>query len=232
VRASRFLFVPLLAGSIVFGVAAVRDHLGLYPIDDRPRIYGVRSVAHLFPIPLPPDPPTSFVTQPGQNAPPTAVVKDGMVVARQGHDAPGFVMWGPYSTLKVGTYRATFSLASDGVAPDAHVATIEVAGAPPGKVLEDKVVTAGEVGGRRPTGIPLVFGHHGGYLIETRVFFHGRGTLSVGPVRVEALGLAPGRPYPSWALALAWVLGTIAVGYLLVRWYRGDDELVREQRRA
>jgi hypothetical protein len=229
VRPSRWIFVPLLAMSIVFGAAAVRDHYGLYPIDDSSRIYGVRSVAHLFPIPLPPDPGVSFRNRPGQFAPRTGVVQDGSVVARAGRDAPGFVMWGPYAMLREGSYRARFPLTAAGVAPDTHVATIEVAGAPPSKVYVAKVVTAREVSGQRPTRIPLVFGHNGGYLIETRVFFHGRGSLRVGPVRVAALGLAPGRPYPDWALALLWVVGTVVAGLLLVRWYRRDDELVGEE---
>jgi hypothetical protein len=232
VRPARLLFVPLLAVSLVLGVAAARDHHGLYPIDDSSRIYGVRSMAHLFPIPLPPSPPTSFLLRPGQFPPHSGSVEDGVVVARQGTDAPGFMMWGPYYTLKEGMYRATFPLAVSGVAPGTHVATIEIAGAPPSEVFESEVVIAAEIDGRRPTAIPLDFPHHGEYLMETRVFFHGRGTLRAGPVLVEALALAPGRPYPSWALALAWVLGTVAVGYLLVRWYRRDDELVREQGRA
>jgi hypothetical protein len=232
VRPSRWLFAPLLAMSIVFAAAAARDHYGLYPIDDSSRIYGVRSVAHLFPIPLPPKPTTSFVNEPGQLPPRTGAVQDGVVVARAGRDAPGFMMWGPYYTLKEGTYRATFPLRVEGVDPGARVATIEIAGAPPGKSIEAQIVTAREVSGRRPTEIPLVFGHNGGYLIETRVFFHGRGTLRAGPVLVEAEALAPGRPYPSWALALFWVLGTIVAGWLLVRWYRRDDELVREERRT
>jgi hypothetical protein len=223
VRASRLLFVPLLAGSLVIAVAAARDHHGLYPIDDSSRIYGVRSMAHLFPIPLPPHPPSSFVLQPGQYPPQSGGVEDGVVIARAGKDEPGFVMWGPYSTLKDGAYKATFPLAVDGVPPDAHVATIEVAGAPPGgKVLEQKVVVANELRSRRPTAIPLDFSMPGGYLIETRVFYHGRGTLRVGPVNVQAHALAPGRPYPSGALAVAWVVGTVLFGWLFVRLYRRE----------
>jgi hypothetical protein len=223
VRASRILFVPLLAGSLVIAVAAARDHHGLYPIDDSSRIYGVRSMAHLFPIPLPPYPPSSFVLQPGQYPPQSGRVEDGMVIAREGRDEPGFVMWGPYSTLKEGAYKATFPLAVEGVPPDAHVATIEIAGAPPGgKVLEEKVVVAGELKGRSPTAIPLDFSMPGGYLIETRVFYHGRGTFRVGPVKVQAHALAPGRPYPSWALAVAWVVGTVLFGWWFVRRYRRE----------
>jgi hypothetical protein len=230
VRPSRWLFVPLLAMSLVFGAAAVRDHYGLYPIDDSSRIYGVRSVAHLFPIPLPPDPRVSFRNRPGQFPPRTGVVQDGSVVARAGRDAPGFAMWGPYQMLREGTYRATFPLTARGVPPETHVATIEVAGAPPSKVFVSRALTARDIRGERPTRVSLVFGHHGGYLVETRVFFHGRGTLAVGPVRVWAEELAPRRPYPDWALALLWVVGTIVAGWLLVRWYRRDDELVREER--
>ena len=221
VRVSRVLFVPLLGLSLVLGAAAVRDHYGLYPIDDSSRIYGVRSMAHLFPIPLPPHPPSSFVLNPGQYPPQTGVVQDGVVVAREGQDGPGFVMWGPYSTLKEGAYTATFPLAVEGVTPATHVATIEVAGAPPpGKVFADKVVIGDELKSRALTAIPLDFSMPGGYLVETRVFYHGRGTLRAGPVKVEAHALAPGRPYSSRKLAVAWVLGTVLVGWLFVRRYR------------
>jgi hypothetical protein len=221
VRAARLLFVPLLAGSLWFGIAAARDWEGLYPIDDAPRISGVHSIAHLFPIPLPAHPPSSFVLQPGQYPPQTGAVKNGAVVARNG-ERPGFVMWGPYSTLKDGAYRATFPLAVEGVPQETHVATIEVAGSPPEKILARKVVTAAELKPRKATPVALDFSMPGGYLIETRVFFDGHGTLRAGPVNVAAFDLAPGRPYPSWALAIAWVLGTVFVGWLFVRGYRRD----------
>jgi hypothetical protein len=222
VRAARLLYVPLLAVSLWFGVAAARDYLGLYPIDDAPRISGVHSIAHLFPIPLPAHPPTSFVLQPGQYGPQTGAVKGKSVIARGGQDGPGFVMWGPYSTLKDGAYRATFRLAVDGVPRGTRVATIEVAGTPPSKPFEAKVVTAGELRPHSFTRIPLDFSMPGGYLIETRVFFQGRGTLRAGPVNVSPINLAPGRPYPSWALAIAWVLGTVFFGWLFVRRYRRE----------
>ncbi len=109
------------------------------------------------------------------------------------------------------------------------MATIEVSGSPPGRIFANKVVTGAELKSRTPTGIPLDFAMPGGYLIETRVFFHGRGTLRAGPVKVEALHLAPGRPFPSWALALGWVSGTVLFGWLFVHWYRRDDELVGQQ---
>jgi hypothetical protein len=41
-------------------------------------------------------------------------------------------------------------------------------------------------------------------------------------VQVTPIDLAPGRPYPSWALAIAWVLGTVLFGWLFVRFYRRD----------
>jgi hypothetical protein len=221
VRLARLLFVPLLAASLWFGIAAARDYQGLYPIDDAPRISGVHSIAHLFPIPLPAHPPSSFVLQPGQYPPQTGAVKNGVVVARNG-EQPGFVMWGPYSTLKDGAYRATFALAVDGVPPGTRVATIEVAGTPPSKPFKSKIVTAGELKPHRFTRLPLDFSMPGGYLIETRVFFQGQGTLRAGPVSVSPINLAPGRPYPSWALAIAWVLGTVFFGWLFVRGYRRE----------
>jgi hypothetical protein len=223
VRASRLLFVPLLAGSLWFGIAAARDHQGLYPIDDGPRISGVHSIAHLFPIPLPAHPPSSFVLHPGQSGPPqSGVVKDNTVIARGGRDGSGFVMWGPYSTLREGAYRATFPLSASRVPPGTPVATIEVAGTPPSTAFASKIVLAGDLKPRRFTWVPLTFSMPGGYLVETRVFFQGRGTLRAGPVQVTPIDLAPGRPYPSWALAIAWVLGTVLFGWLFVRFYRRD----------
>jgi hypothetical protein len=41
-------------------------------------------------------------------------------------------------------------------------------------------------------------------------------------VSVSPINLAPGRPYPSWALAIAWVLGTVFFGWLFVRGYRRE----------
>jgi hypothetical protein len=221
VRLTRLLFVPLLAVSLWFGIAAARDYQGLYPIDDGPRIAGVHSIAHLFPIPVPPHPPSSFVLQPGQYPPQTGAVTNGVVVARE-RDQPGFVMWGPYSTLKEGAYRATFPLAVAGVPPGTRVATIEVAGTPPSRTFKSKIVTAGELKPSTLTRLALDFSMPGGYLVETRVFFQGQGTLRAGPVNVAPINLAPGRPYPSWALAVAWVLGTVFFGWLFVRGYRRD----------
>ena len=42
VRASRFLFVPLLAVSILFAFSAMKDFQGLYPLGDKARMFGLR----------------------------------------------------------------------------------------------------------------------------------------------------------------------------------------------
>ena len=44
VRAARVVFVPLLAVSLVFAVAAVRDYGLLYPAEVQ-RVFGMRSTA-------------------------------------------------------------------------------------------------------------------------------------------------------------------------------------------
>src|SRR5918994_6695834 len=127
-RLARAVFVVLLAGSLVLTVAAVRDFEGLYPAGERQRIFGLRSIAPAFPVTLPPLPPTSFALSPGQAPTQTGRVQGQQLVARQGRDKPGFMLWGPYSPLKTGAYEATFSLSAAGARPDALIAVIEVIG--------------------------------------------------------------------------------------------------------
>jgi hypothetical protein len=147
-----------------------------------------------------------------------------VVVAKAGRDGPGFLLWGPYASLKAGTYRARFPLAVTGIAPNEPVATIEAAGTPPPKLFARKVVTAGELKPRLPSGVSLRFKTSGGYLTETRVYYDGKGTLRAGPVVVVREGAAPGSPgrYPDWPLVLLWVAGTLVAGWLLVRAMRAN----------
>jgi hypothetical protein len=220
VRAARIVFVPLLVLSLVFAVAAVDDYQGLYPIGEKPRIFGLRSTAAAFPNTRPPQLPTSFVLAPGQFGPQTGTVHGKVIVAKAGRDGPGFLLWGPYASLKDGTYRARFPLAVTGVRPDKPVATIEAAGAPPPKVFASKVVTAAELKPRFPSGVTLEFKTPGAYLTETRIYYQGHGTLRAGPIHVEREGGTAGGPpgrYPDWPLALIWVVGTAVAGWLLVR---------------
>ncbi len=107
VRAALFVFVPLLAVSLVFAVAAVRDHVSLYPIGERTQIFGARTTATLFPIVQAPSISTSFVVSPGDFQPHTGKVRGKFAVARAGRDAPGYVLWGPFQPLSRGTYRAS-----------------------------------------------------------------------------------------------------------------------------
>jgi hypothetical protein len=215
---SRLAFVPLLAVSLVFSGAAVRDHLGLFPIDDDTRIFGVRSVSPVFPIPRPPHPPTSYEVSPGQFGPATGRVENNtkLIVARPDRDVPGLLTWGPYSMLKDGTYRATFPLAVSGARPTDQVALIEAAGTPPPKLFARRIVTAAELNSRKPTNVSVDFKMPGGYLSETRLYYLGHGTLRAGPVRVSAVSLEPGRPFSDKALAAFWVIGTVGIGWLLV----------------
>lgn len=224
VRISRFAFVPLLAVSLVFSVAAVRDHLGLFPIDDDTRIFGVETISPVFPIPRPPHPPTSYEVTPGQFGPATGRVVNNnrLIVARPDRDVPGLLTWGPYSTLKDGTYRATFPLTVSGARPNNPVALIEAAGTPPPKLFARRFVTAAELNSRKPTNVSVDFKMPGGYLTETRLYYLGNGTLRAGPVRVSAVSLEPGRPFSDKLLAAIWFAGTVAIGWLLVWLMRRD----------
>jgi hypothetical protein len=218
IRITRVVFVPLLALSFVFAVAAVRDYHGLYPLGENPRIFGLRTTAAAFPNTVPPTLPTSYVLAPGLFGPETGRVQGNTVVAKAGRDEPGFLLWGPYAKLKAGTYRAKFLLAVTGAAANEQVATIEAAGGPPNRFFAQKVVTAGELKRRLLSPISLRFKVPGGYLDETRVYYHGEGTMRAGPVEVqreEGPVSPPGR-YNDWPLVLVWVVGTILAGSLLV----------------
>jgi hypothetical protein len=238
VRLARLAFVPLLAASLLFALGAAHDYQGLYPIDDASRVFGVRTIAPAFPVPHPRQLPTGFVLDPGKYPPQTGkVVQQRLIEAKAGRDMPGFLLWGPYSALRDGVYRVTFPLAASGVPPHESVATVEVVGSPPQRILAAKQVPAAELKPRDLTGISFEFGMPGGYLVETRLFYRGLGTLKAGPVTVEPVRLEPKPRSPPWALASLWVGGTVLVGWLFVdsmlrrrriRHCR-DDELIREQ---
>ena len=216
VRAALVIFVPLLAASLVFAVAAVDDYQRLFAIGEQPRVFGVRSIAPAFPITQNYRFPTSFVLAPGQFRPPTGRVREnGNIVAIEGRDPAGFLLWGPYSSLRKGTYRATFPLAASGVGPDQPVATIEAVGSPPEENFARRVVTAGQLDPER--NVTLEFATPGGYLAQTRVFYHGLGTLTAGSVRVEPEHVGARTRVPDWLLACMWVGGTVLAGWLFVR---------------
>jgi hypothetical protein len=217
IRAALVVFVPLLAGSLIFAGAAVADYQALYPATYPPQLFGVRSVAPAFPITDRVLPPTSLALAPGQFPPQTGRVQGNQVVAKAGRDGQGFMLWGPYGRLASGLYRATFQLAAIGVSGSEPVATLEVVGSPSETMFARKVVTAAEV--KRPTNVTVQFVTPGGpYLTETRVFYQGRGTLSAGAVNVTSeLVTAPGpSKFPAWPLVFLWVAGTVLVGWLFV----------------
>jgi hypothetical protein len=218
VRASLFAFAPLLAVSLVFSAAAVANHHGLFPADDKSRILGARATSVLFPVTNPDHFAfgISYLVPPGRFGPVTGGLENGVAVARAGDD-PGALSYGPYQVLRRGTYRATFRLAAVDAAPSATVVAVDAVSAPPPKVLAARSLAAGELSGRM-SDVTLEFSNPEGGVIETRVHYAGEGTVRAGPVRVDPVDVdveAPGR-VPDWPKALAWVLGTIAAGWLLV----------------
>jgi hypothetical protein len=219
IRLARVVFVPLLAGSLVLTVAGVRNFEGLYPAGERQHIWGLRSIAPAFPVTLPPLPPTSFLLSPGQARTQTGRVQGSEVVARAGRDKPGFMLWGPYSPLKTGAYKATFSLSATGVRRDAHVAVIEVIGGAD-RVFVREFLKANQLQpGRRLTALRVSFATPGELPIQTRVFYQGQGTVRSGPVlvkRIEPEG-GPAARLRDWPLAFLWVGGTTLIGALFVQ---------------
>jgi hypothetical protein len=217
-RLARVVFVVLLAGSLVLTVAAVRDFEGLYPAGERQRIFGLRSIAPAFPVTLPPLPPTSFALSPGQAPTQTGRVQGSLVVAREGRDKPGFMLWGPYSPLKTGAYEATFSLSAAGARRDALVAVIEVIGGAD-VVLAREGVMGNQLRPGRLTEIDLSFATPGELPVQTRVFYMGRGTLRSGQVVVQRIPPEGGSAarVRDWPLAFLWVGGTVLIGGLFVQ---------------
>ena len=215
VRVARLLFVPLLALSLIFAVAGIRSYGLLYPSDVQ-HVSGIRSIATAFPSLAGVQAAQAFTVTPGgPPAPETGKRERGEVVARAGRDKPGFVMFGPYIPLKAGAYQATFSLAARGVGPTQDVAIVEVVGAP-NAVLAREVVTGGELR-QRLTDITLTFANSGSHLLETRIYFVGRGVLRAGPARVQAIAVPEARVhYRDWPLVFLWVAGTFLVGWLFV----------------
>jgi hypothetical protein len=226
IRLARFVFAPLLAGSLILTVAAVRDFQGLYPAGERQTIFGFRSIAPAFPVTLPPLPPTNFTLSPGQAPTQTGRVQGSVVVARAGRDKPGFMLWGPYSPLKTGAYEATFSLSATRVPPDELVAVVEVIGGT--DVVFAREVVTGRQLRPSPTEIDASFATPGDVPIQTRVFYRGRGTVQSGPVQVERIEPEGGPParLRDWPLAFLWVGGTLLIGALFVQVMEGRGRRV------
>jgi hypothetical protein len=220
VRPSRFVFAPLLAVSLAFGVAAVYEHEYLYPAGNTARILGARTTAGLFPITNPAPLITSYTQAPGDIAPLTGSVQGNRVVADPLDDR-GYVMSGPYALLKPGSYRATFQLDVVGARPGDTVAGIDVTTTPPLKAVAGRTVAAADLDPPgRMSELTLDFSNGNGGLVETRVFYNGFGILRTGQIEVESLtpvGAAQtfGR-VPDWPKALGWLVATVVAGWLLV----------------
>jgi hypothetical protein len=219
VRAARYVALPLLAGSLVFAVAAVRDFEWLYPLVEKPRTFGVRSIDSAFPRTRELGFATSFSHSAGGRFPPnTGEVRGDAVIAREGSATPGFMLWGPYSGLRSGSYHATFPLAVKGAARNEPVATIEAVGTPEGSILARKTVLAAELQPPFPENITLSFPVSGRSTTEVRVYYHGNGTLVAGPVRVRIdPQTAPSAEFRDWPLVFLWLAGTVLTGALFVQ---------------
>jgi hypothetical protein len=224
VRAVRVLAIPVLGLSVVVALSAVAQPELLYPVAT-PRTTGAKHVAGAFPEVR--EFPDSFAVTPGQylylpEVPQfparTGRVANARVVAREGKDKPGHMLWGPFTALASGRYRATFLLAASGVENSNAVATIEVIGEPPETILAQRVVHARELTSK-PRGIPLDFGTSGNFLIQTRVAYHGRGTVTAGPARAELKRPAATRDerFGDWPIAFIWAIATGLLGGLFVK---------------
>ena len=218
IRVARLLFVPLLAVSLIFAVAAARNFAQLYPGDVQ-RIFGMRSTAPAFPELAGVLAPVSFTLAPdAAPAPQTGKLEGDEVIARAGRDKAGFLRYGPWVGLKAGAYVATFSLAAERVRPDQPAAIVQITGA------GETGVVSKELTGRqlRPlrslNNIDLTFATPGGRWIETRVYYSGKGTLRAGPINVQPITVPqPVAHYHDWPLVLLWVGGTLLVGWLFVQ---------------
>jgi hypothetical protein len=216
VRVARVIFVPLLALSLVFAVAAIRNYHLLYPAEVQ-RVFGMRSAASAFPSLNEYQWQQAFNMVPGERALVTGKLDHtrGEAVAKAGRDKPNFLAYGPYALLKAGAYDATFYLAASGAGPDEPVARIEIVSGP--RVFAREEVTPRQLQAGRLSGVELPFATAGNALIETRVFYHGRGSLRLGPIQVLPI-TAQINPvkYRDWPLTFLWVGGTFLVGWLFV----------------
>ena len=222
-RAALFIFWPLLALSLVFAVAAVRDYQGLYPASQTQKIFGLRSTATAFPITIRVQAPTTYMQAPGEPPPTTGRVSGHDVVARAGRDRPGYLVYGPATTrLAEGIYTASYRLEASGSDPNRPIATLDAIYSPFGPILASKVVTVGEIAGRRPKRVTLRFATDGTSNIETRVYYDGGGTLRVAGVEVTPTVTVtrPPSKYPDWPLVVLWVAGTAFIGWLFVQLMR------------
>ena len=218
VRPARVVFVPLLAVSLVFAAAAAQTYHHLYPASDLPRLFGVRTAASLFPVTNPHE--LRDVLRPAsRHVRAEHGASRGGARGRRARRPARPHAYGPYQVLARGSYRATFELAVEGARPTQRVAMIDAASAPPPKLLARRYLFAGELTPGRMNEVTLEFENADGGLIETRVHYEGSGTVRAGEVRVEPLetrSAVPSGRLPDWPKALAWVLGTIVAGWLLV----------------
>ena len=97
-------------------------------------------------------------------------------------------------------------------------------GSLPPRIFASKVLTAGEIRshGGKPT---LSFKTPGEYLVETRMYYEGLGSLTAGPVNVGSGPDCAYAPAAAWILECIWIGGTIVVGWLFVWLMRRSRQL-------
>ena len=186
VRPARLVFLPLLAGSLIFAGASISDYQGLYPVGDSPRIFGPEECRTSLP-----NLDSACATDLFHPDSRAASSEDGQgagtrcrCTGRSGQ--AGICPRGPYTPLGSGTYRANLSAGNHrghGQASRRHRSMYSEAR--PERCSRNEPVTAADLNPRRLTNITMQFTTPGGYFTETRVYYDGFGTLKAGPVKVE-----------------------------------------------
>jgi hypothetical protein len=99
---------------------------------------------------------------------------------------------------------------------DEPAAIIQVTAAA-GSIYADQAITGRELLPMRLRNIDLPFATPGG-LIETKVYYRGRGTLRLGPISVQPIAVPKASVhFRDWPLVFCWVGGTFLVGWLFVQ---------------
>ena len=227
---ARWIFVPLLGLSLVITAVGVLNHTLLYPDGSGAAALPVANrLQEVWPdfaadARRPATVRPEFTVQP-----PTAQRQTGRLIedtaasvtyAAPGTDATGMLAYGPYRSVKEGSYLARFHLAAKGSDPIQQVAVLDVQTDLPSlfTALARRELRLGDL----PTGggyatIELAFTVSQPSRIETRVQYLGETELWLGSVdvirTVQPASLE--QQFPSWPRTVLWVVGTALIGGLL-----------------